>query len=175
MGKDTLIIKPIGEILREAGLIHSGQVQVALMEQAVHDNLKLGEILALHGWISPLTADFFGDKFKTLVKENQRKQIGNYFLQAGLLTENEINVILNEQKKGGVKFGSLAVLKGFIKEETLTFFLKYFHPETMADRELATVIQDNTILHLMPPKQVNVITTAEIETLLQELESDFNC
>jgi hypothetical protein len=129
MSKEILIGKPIGEILEEAGLINSGQIHVALIEQSMYSHLKLGEILALHGWIDQQTADFFGERFKLLVHSNHKKQIGEYFFEAGLLEEKDIIIILDEQKKLGIKFGSLAVLKGCINQETLTFFLKYFASE----------------------------------------------
>lgn len=131
MSKENLISKPIGEILEEAGLINSGQIHVALIEQSIYSHLKLGEILALHGWIDQQTADFFGENFKLLINDHQKKQIGNYFFEAGLLRQKDINSILDEQQKLGIKFGSLAVLKGYIKQETLTFFLTYFAPETV--------------------------------------------
>ena len=50
--------KPLGEILVEAGLVSLAQIEIALQEQS-QSNLKIGEILALHGWIKQETADFF--------------------------------------------------------------------------------------------------------------------
>ena len=122
----NLIKKPLGEVLEEAGLINEGQLKVVLMEQDIYDHLKFGEILALHGWLKQETADFFAEKMRQLIrKENFDLQIGNLLNQAGLLSEEDIRDILNEQKKTGVKFGSIAVLKGLIAKQTLDFFLKY--------------------------------------------------
>ena len=121
-----LIIKPVGQVLQEAGLINEGQLQVALMEQGIYKNLKLGEILALHGWVKQETADFFGEQMHYLIEKNIQVKIGNYFHQAGLLSQEDINDILTEQQDLGIKFGSAAVLRGCLKQETLEFFLKYF-------------------------------------------------
>ena len=122
-----LMAKPLGKILEEAGLINQGQSEVVLMEQNIYDNLKFGEILVLHGWLKQETADFFAETMRQLIKkETFDLQIGKFFKQAGLLSEQDIQSILNEQKNTGIKFGSIAVLKGFIKEQTLDFFLKYF-------------------------------------------------
>lgn len=125
-----LIIKPVGQVLQEAGLINEGQLQVALIEQGIYTNLKLGEILALHGWVKQETADFFGEQMHYLIEKNIHVKIGNYFHQAGLLSQEDIDDILTEQKDLGIKFGSAAVLKGCLKQETLEFFLKYFALET---------------------------------------------
>ncbi|HEY9768904.1 MAG TPA: hypothetical protein V6C71_10480 [Coleofasciculaceae cyanobacterium] len=51
--------KPIGEILQEADLITSPQLEVALRDQNYYQDMRLGEILALRGWIKQDTADFF--------------------------------------------------------------------------------------------------------------------
>ncbi|BAQ64281.1 hypothetical protein [Geminocystis sp. NIES-3709] len=132
----SLTDKLVGEILEEAGLIHPGQIQVALMEQSIYTHLKLGEILVLHNWVTQQTADFFGEEIKRLIKETKKRQIGYYLRQAGLLEDHDIKAIIEEQKKLGVKFGSLAVLRGCIKQETLTFFLNHFVPEISKDTHL---------------------------------------
>ena len=134
--KSDLIKKPVGKILKEAGLINEGQLQVALIEQSIYTNLKLGEILALHGWVKQETADFFAEQMRYLIEHNIQVKIGNYFRQAGLLSQQDIDDILSEQKELGVKFGSLAVLRGCLKQETLEFFLKYFALETKKSRSL---------------------------------------
>lgn len=188
MLKEVLIGKPIGEILEEAGLINSGQIHVALIEQSIYSHLRLGEILALHGWIDQQTADFFGEKFKLLVYSNHKKQIGNYFLEAGLLKEKDIIIILDEQKKLGIKFGSLAVLKGCINQETLTFFLKYFasenqdsHPvqykdkTTMNSKRMTMTETSQKITHPTNPQRDNDDSTIHEKITInsyEDLESE---
>jgi len=116
--------KLIGEVLVDAGLVSEGQVAVALMEQGIYTDLKLGEIFVYHGWINETTANFFGNRLKNLTLDTKLK-IGEYLIKAGLLTENDILAILKEQIVSGIKFGSLAVLRGCIKQKTLDFFLEY--------------------------------------------------
>lgn len=121
--------KLLGEILLEAGLISPSQLEMALADQNQFFMLKLGEILALRGWLKQETIDFLVEKIINHDHDNSTysyQYIGQYFQEAGLLTEEQINSILQEQKKLGVKFGYLAVLKGFLKEKTLTFFLDKF-------------------------------------------------
>lgn len=117
--------KKIGELLQEAYLINEKQLQVALKEQDFYPELKLGEILVLHGWLKKETADFFGNGIQ-IIKKQKSLLIGNIFLQAGLLSENNIKDILQEQKQIGLQFGEIATLKGLIKQETVTFFIENF-------------------------------------------------
>ena len=114
----------IGELMQEAHLIDEKQIEVALMEQKIYPELKIGQILALHGWLKQETADFFANEIKVISKE-KNLLIGTIFLKAGLLSEDDIQNILEEQKRIGLKFGEIAVLKGLLKKETVDFFLKY--------------------------------------------------
>lgn len=138
--------KPIGEILQEAGLIYPAQIEMALIEQSIYTNLKLGEILVLHGWLNEQTADFFGEKIKPLIAKKEKRLIGHYFYEAGLLSREDIEAILHQQQQLGLKFGSVAVLRGCIKQETLDFFLKHFCLDN--SRRTKFSYQDTNILEI---------------------------
>ena len=160
----NLMDKPMGEVLKEAGLINSAQLQVALMEKDIYPDLELEEILLLHGWLKQKTMDFFVGMFekpyfdKTLV-------IGQLFCESGLLTKQEIEFIVSEQMRMGMEFGSVAVLKGFIKQETLDFFTKYF----IYERTNQTVSQSKktfgqiTITKKDPINSQNYVSTENTE------------
>ena len=142
-----LMIKPIGQILLEAGLVNEGQIQVALIEQDNYRHLKLGEILVLHGWLKQKTADFFAEDIRKLIIANTHNKIENYFLKAGLLSQQDIEAILEEQRLTGVKFGYLAVLRGFVREETLEFFLRYLTKENNSgEPKFDYLIGDKTLM-----------------------------
>lgn len=118
--------KMIGEILLEAGLISSEQIKIALAVQRQCLELRIGEILAIKGWLKQETVDFF---VKTCLENkpvtyNQNQPIGYFFQKAGILTEEQVNNVLKDQKKLGIKFCYLAVMKGFLKEKTADFFLE---------------------------------------------------
>lgn len=59
MAKPPASPKPIGQILKEAGLLSDAQIQIALQDQARQRDLLFGEILVLRGWIKAQTLDFF--------------------------------------------------------------------------------------------------------------------
>ena len=123
--------KTLGFLLTEAGLVSLPQIHLALQEQKQYPNLRLGEILALHGWLKQETADFFAEKWLKYLQEDNQHRLGYYLQEAGLLTLKQINIILDEQKRLGIKFGSIAVLHGWLKEKTLEFFIKHLAPERL--------------------------------------------
>ncbi|WLT38959.1 hypothetical protein NON20_04345 [Synechocystis sp. B12] len=131
--------KPIGIILQEAKLITPGQLEVALYEQKQFQML-LGEILSHHGWISQETADFFVDLWPAMVGQPVQGPIGYYLKMAHLLDEDQIERILREQRRLGVRFGSVAVLKGWLKEETINFFVKNIVREAQEDTPSAALV-----------------------------------
>ncbi|MGY6528312.1 MAG: hypothetical protein ACXITR_00130 [Cyanobacterium sp.] len=124
--KKQWLSKPIGEKLEEAGLISKYQIEVALIDQVSYIDNKFGEILALRGWLKQHTIDFFVKDLPNLINSSHKIPIGNYFKAAGLLDERQVEEILKEQNNSEIKFGYIAVLKGYVRQETLDFFLRHF-------------------------------------------------
>ncbi|MBW4620552.1 MAG: hypothetical protein KME17_14510 [Cyanosarcina radialis HA8281-LM2] len=54
-------IKRLGAYLVEAGLVSPAQIQVALNDQEI-TGLRLGEIVAAHGWVKQQTIEFVMDR-----------------------------------------------------------------------------------------------------------------
>ena len=65
----TIVVKPLGLVLRKAGLVSSEQIEKALKESLNLPRYKLGEILAIRGWIKPETADFFAETWPRILAE----------------------------------------------------------------------------------------------------------
>ena len=116
--------RPLGEILMEAGLITASQIEFALQLQST-TNIRIGEILAAHNWIEQQTADFFAESWENLLTHKKKQPLVYYFRRAGLLSEQEIEVLLREQKhfKKPKRFHKLAVEQGYLKQITVNFFL----------------------------------------------------
>lgn len=138
--------KPLGIILQESALVLPSQIEIALQDQKINSHLKLGEILALRGWLKKETADFFAKEWNGLIKDQHKREIGYYLRRAALLDEKKIREILAEQKKLGVRFGSVAVLRGWVKDKTLEFFLRYLHPQQFS--QTAELGKKDTFGHL---------------------------
>ena len=114
----------LGVILQQAGLVSAVKFKQAL-EQQNKSPQKIGEILASKGEISQKTVDFFEERWFKLVAEKPTQPIGQYLKQAGLLTDSQIQTILEEQKRTELKFGELAIAKKWLKQATVDFFLHY--------------------------------------------------
>ena len=99
-----ITFKPIGTILQEADLITTPQLEVALRDQAYYEDMRLGEILALRGWIKQDTADFFvQDWFK----------------------------LVNTRIANSLRFGDAAIQQGLLKPNTVNFFLQNLFPSQL--------------------------------------------
>ena len=131
-----ITFKPIGEILKEADLITSPQLEVALRDQAYYEDMLLGEILALRGWIKQDTADFFVQEWFNLINQRIEHPIGFYLNRAGLLSEQDIKLILAQQHNHSLRFGDTAVQQGLIKPKTIKFFLQNLFPSQLQRERL---------------------------------------
>lgn len=59
-----------------------------------------------------------------LVTYPELKRLGSYLVEAGLLTQVQIDVALADQEATGVRFGDILVLRGWIKEQTIEYFMR---------------------------------------------------
>jgi hypothetical protein len=129
----TAVIKPLGTVLLRGGLISPAQVEVALVDQRHNPNLRLGDVLELRGWLHRSTLDFFSEEWPRLVAGQANHPIGVYLQKAGLLTQKQLDALLKEQMQTGLRIGALAVLHGWLKQETLDLFLRGIAPEHRTD------------------------------------------
>jgi len=172
-----IIKKPIGEILEDAGLVSQYQVEIALIDQNSYVDTKLGEILALRGWVKQETANFFAEDFPELVNKPDRMRLGEYLMAASLLEEKQVEDILQEQLQIGIKFGYVAVLKGYIKQETLDFFLTHLNKGVELQSGIyqkKTLMQDSTEIidhsSTVVEKDISSATTIPCPDSIQEQE-----
>lgn len=138
IGTQVRTTQRLGEILQHAHLVSPAQIEVALMEQAQQPERRLGEILARRGWLKQETADFFAQQWEALVAQSQtdsqsplKQPLGYYLQSAALLDESQIRAIISEQEQGRlwVRLGAFAVLKGWLKQSTVDFFVENLFPE----------------------------------------------
>lgn len=133
----TISKKLLGEILQEAGLVSPAQIQMALQDQSLYEDMRLGEILALRGWVKQETADFLVEQLPKICKQPNKKPLGIYLKEAALLDDEQIKIILEEQKLNldhRTRFGKLVVLKGWLKQSTVDFFLDRLSARAAQDK-----------------------------------------
>ena len=114
---------PLGLLLQNAGLISKEQLETSLELQAQYTQMKLGEILVLQEGIRAKTIRFFVDSWHDLITQGQQFPLGYYLKNAFLLSQQQVEVILQEQKTNPQKFGAIAVEKGWVEQDTVDFFL----------------------------------------------------
>ena len=140
---------PLGLALQSAGLISEQQLQKALELQSKYTQMKLGEILVLQEDIKAKTIDFFVTKRPKIASQDRQLPIGYYLKDASLLNSRQIETILQEQKKTQQKFGDIAVQKGWIKRDTIDFFLKTLFCKSPQSMSLGILEEyDKKVLHL---------------------------
>lgn len=118
--------QPLGAVLQQAGLVSAAQVSLALQEQNINQH-RLGDLLCEHGWIHEPTAHFFAEQWPNLFHDPDLLPIGQYLRRAHLLTDTQIDYLLEQQHLTQLRFGVLAVANGWIKLKTINFFLTHLH------------------------------------------------
>ncbi|EAZ91981.1 hypothetical protein [Crocosphaera chwakensis] len=114
----------LGEVLRDADLITEAQLQIALRDKQEYKHRKIGEIVALRGWLRQETVDFFAEQWPNCLQQREKYLIGEYLQQAALLNKQDIENILDLQQDLKIKFGEIAVSQGLLTQKTLDFFLQ---------------------------------------------------
>jgi len=98
----------IGELLVSRGLISSGQLQEALDQQRTEGG-RLGDILLSRRGIT--TVAFYD----ALTDHFRRGRIGDLLVERELITENQLQEILEIQKLWGTRFGDIILAMGWVK------------------------------------------------------------
>lgn len=52
------------------------------------------------------------------------KRLGSYLIDAGLLSESQVDVALNDQQATGMRFGDILVERGWIKRQTIEYLTR---------------------------------------------------
>lgn len=55
---------------------------------------------------------------------SKMKRLGGYLVEAGLVTQAQIDVALNDQKMTGMKFGEILAARGWVKQQTIEYLMK---------------------------------------------------
>ncbi len=124
--------RPLGEMLKRAGLLSPAQLAVVLQDQKWQPDLRIGDILEVRGWVERDAIEFFAEQWPKLARGGRDRPIGYYFQQAGLLSAQQVEALLQEQAQAGLRIGALAVLHGWLSQETLDWFLRSLAPEESA-------------------------------------------
>ena len=142
--KPTLEMR-VGELLVKLGFLDERQLEQALTVQREQTRYKpLGEICKELGFIS-------GQVLRDILFR-YRKQIllGELLRKMGVISEDELNEALQEQKKSGEKLGQILVKKGILTSSALIdsvciqLGITKIHPKKdMIDRDLLNTANES--------------------------------
>ena len=118
-----MAIKFFGHYLLDNAKLTAEQLTEAVDYQSLK-NLSLGEIAVRKQLITLKDAETINDKQRIL-----DKRFGEVSISLGLLSEDQITMLLATQKKEKVFFGEVIVEKGFISQELLDQELQAFERE----------------------------------------------
>lgn len=77
------------------------------------------------------------------VTPSEIKRLGSYLVEAGLLTRVEVDVALADQEATRVRFGDIIVIRGWLKVQTIEYFMrKLVLPEREAAERKAAAQQE---------------------------------
>lgn len=138
----------IGHLLQQAGLLSGDQVSLVLKVKEESPELLFGEIVAQQGWVKPETVEFFAELLPQLMAQGKRSPIGEYLKLAGLLDESQIAQILQDQQHTNLRFGEIAVSKGWVKPKTIKFILATFENETSSkEKAISSHLRLNQVIN----------------------------
>jgi type IV pilus assembly protein PilB len=161
--------KKLGEILVAQGMVTNEQLAYGLQEHR-RTGISLGTVLVKLGYISE---DDLTAVLGAQIQLNQRKRIGEVLIDQGLITEEQLQMGLEEQKRSGMKLGHCLVKLKYITEEKLIDVLS-------AQLDIPHVVLENfnfnkNLLYVIPEDMVRkykVIPLFEKEGVLTVAMAD---
>jgi hypothetical protein len=89
------------------------------------------------------------------------KRLGGYLMEAGLLSNDQVTVALNDQRATGMRFGEVVVARGWLKEQTVEWVMekvvlperssvethqkKLMNRQAIKQRQVAQKLADNEV------------------------------
>ncbi|MDJ0691930.1 MAG: hypothetical protein QNJ41_25950 [Xenococcaceae cyanobacterium MO_188.B32] len=148
---ENVVVKPLGRVLEQAGLISNFQIHTALKIQSHNHQVKFGTILVKQGILKQKTVDFFAEQWPQLLQQQKTQPLGYYFQEAALLDPQQLEALLKEQQQIEMLLGELAVEKGLLRIKTLNFFLEH-------------LVNTDNKQKLLSPSQQEIIKSLHLET-----------
>ena len=126
----------IGKFLVRIGEIDTTQVHIICAKQLSGDKRKFGEIGRELGYIDKGALDQYleaKEAWKARKKENNVEKIGEFLVRIGVMTEEQVQEVLQAQKADDTRlFGEIAIEFGFINDEVLK---KYVEAKAVWEKE----------------------------------------
>lgn len=124
--------RPIGRILLDGGFLSQGDLRLALEEQK-KTNERLGQVLIRLGMLEPADVnavlavqDCLEDPETAItIAAGMRTLLGALLLQAGVITNDQLDQAIAEQRRTGERLGSVLVRRHLVTEQQLSRLLEF--------------------------------------------------
>lgn len=83
------------------------------------------------------------------------KRLGNYLIEAGLLTPAQVEVVLHDQQQLQMRFGEILAARGWVKQTTIDYLMqKIIMPERQATLSVPAALSSTARPPAQPPAPV---------------------
>ena len=107
---------PLGEILRENGMVSTIQLSEALQIQK-EERGRIGDVLVTLGYVTKR-------QLRYIIKEYKKRiPLGEYLLEKGIITPEDLEFALSQSASSLKPIGQTLISRGLISEEELAKFL----------------------------------------------------
>ena len=122
-----------GSHLLKAGLLTSEQLEAALSDQEKQASVRLGKVIQNRGRVKERTIQFMVDRVNKHADDSQGlgayAQLGNYLVEAGLVTQIQVDQALEEQKTSNKSMGEILVSHGWVTPQTIEYMAQSLFQE----------------------------------------------
>lgn len=160
----------LGDRLIKEGLITSEQLQQALEIQKREGGL-LGDVLVHYGFISELQLSSF-------INFNRFSKLGELLISHNLITQQQLEDVLEYQKEYGGRMGDICVSRGLISQEQLDELLKNTHRTKLRigeDLVAKGIITEAQLNHAVEMQQASGGRIGEILVYLTYIDQETLC
>ncbi len=165
-------LRPLGEILRDEGMVSETHVREALNEQQRLKHRKLGEVVSeRHGLPREKIED---EIFASKKAKKTDIRVGNLLVAAELITQSQLQEALDDQRASCKKpLGKILVERGMVTEEQLLTALALKFRLRMVD--LDHTVPEPLALSLVPRKlalELNILPISADDACIVAATSD---
>ncbi len=116
------------------------------------------------GWkddLSPIVPSKTVHDESNQISLTESKRLGDYLIEAGLLTPSQVEVALADQVTTQLRFGDVLIRRGWVKEETIEYLMqKVILPERTGQQNEASYLESSrnllkTLLRIRPNPQAS--------------------
>lgn len=151
--KKRSLERPLGEVLNQQGVIDKDDISTALAEQQKLRNRRLGDILIENTNVPSEIVEQTIENMEHSGRKSPKFRVGDILIEAGLVSREQVNEALSQQKAGKRKqIGLILIERKLITEDQLLAALAHKFDLKVVD--LSEVTPDYEALKRVPREMI---------------------